>query len=83
MRSARLPVNSIGSPINYANRSIGSPITSQSTADSPASAAAQRLFDYISGQNDKHVLINMTAPVLTWVVPGQGCVMRQLWTLDP
>ena len=31
LRSARLPVNSIGSPINYANRLIGSPITSQST----------------------------------------------------
>ena len=31
-RSARLPVNLIGSPINYANRLIGSPITSQSTA---------------------------------------------------
>jgi hypothetical protein len=31
LRSARLTVNVIGSPINYANRSIGSPITSQST----------------------------------------------------
>ena len=31
LRSARLPVNLIGSPINYANRLIGSPITSQST----------------------------------------------------
>ena len=31
VRSARLPVNLIGSPINYANRLIGSPITSQST----------------------------------------------------
>ena len=32
LRSARLPVNLIGSPINYTNRLIGSPITSQSTA---------------------------------------------------
>ena len=32
VRSARLPVNLIGSPINYANHLIGSPITSQSTA---------------------------------------------------
>ena len=31
LRSARLPVNLIGSPISYANRLIGSPITSQST----------------------------------------------------
>ena len=31
LRSARLPVNLIGSPINYASRLIGSPITSQST----------------------------------------------------
>jgi O-phospho-L-seryl-tRNASec:L-selenocysteinyl-tRNA synthase len=31
LRSARLLVNLIGSPINYANRLIGSPITSQST----------------------------------------------------
>ena len=35
LRSVRLPVNLIGSPINYANRMIGSPITSQSTAWSP------------------------------------------------
>ena len=34
--SARLPVNLIGSPINYANRLIGPPITSQSTAALPA-----------------------------------------------
>ena len=33
MRSARLPVNLIGSPINYANRLIGSPITSKSTGE--------------------------------------------------
>jgi hypothetical protein len=31
LRSARSPVNLIGSPINYANRLIGSPVTSQST----------------------------------------------------
>ena len=31
LRSARLPVNLIGSPISYANRLIDSPITSQST----------------------------------------------------
>jgi hypothetical protein len=31
LRSARLPVNLIGSPINYANRLISCPITSQST----------------------------------------------------
>jgi hypothetical protein len=31
LRSARLPVNLIGSPVNYANRLIGSPINSQST----------------------------------------------------
>jgi hypothetical protein len=30
LRSAPLPVNLIGSPTNYANRLIGSPITSQS-----------------------------------------------------
>ena len=32
LRSARLPVTLIGSPINYANCLIGTPITSQSTA---------------------------------------------------
>ena len=31
LRSARLPVNLIGSPINCANRLMSSPITSQST----------------------------------------------------
>jgi hypothetical protein len=35
LRSARLPVNLISSPINYANRLIGSPITSQSTGHEP------------------------------------------------
>ena len=35
LRSARLPVNLIGSPINYANRLIGSPISSQSTGGDP------------------------------------------------
>ena len=30
LRSAHLPVNLIGAPINYANGLIGSPITSQS-----------------------------------------------------
>ena len=32
LRSARFPVNLIGSPINHANRLIGSSIISQSTA---------------------------------------------------
>ena len=47
LRSARLPVNLIGSPIKYANRLIGSPITSQSTAyaqceaDGPMQAGRQ------------------------------------------
>jgi hypothetical protein len=36
LRSARLPLTLIGSPINYVNRLIGSPITSQSTVESPA-----------------------------------------------
>ena len=36
LRSARLPVNLIGSPISYANRLIGSSITSQSTAQAGA-----------------------------------------------
>ena len=31
LRSARIPVNLTGSPISYANRLFGSPITSQST----------------------------------------------------
>ena len=34
LRSARLPVNLIGSPVNYANRLIGSPVNSQSTDSS-------------------------------------------------
>ena len=38
--SARVPVNLIGSPINYANRLIGSLITSQSTALGCGSARA-------------------------------------------
>jgi hypothetical protein len=37
LRSARFPVNLIGAPINYANRLIGSPITSQSTGLGPSS----------------------------------------------
>ena len=36
LRSARLPVILIGSPIDYANRLIGSPVNSQSTAGGAA-----------------------------------------------
>jgi hypothetical protein len=40
LQSARLPVNLIGSPINYANRLIGASITSQSPAIAPSSRPA-------------------------------------------
>ena len=43
MRSARLPVNLIGSPINYADRLIGSPITSQSTGRDAILCAAPQV----------------------------------------
>ena len=41
LRCARLPVNLIGFPINYANRLIGYPITSQSAALTRRAGAAQ------------------------------------------
>ena len=43
LRSARLPANLIGSPISYANRLIGSPITSQSTGSACPAPAGARL----------------------------------------
>ena len=46
LRSARLPVNLIGSTINYANRSIGSPITSQSAGS--AGPAEQRVLHEVA-----------------------------------
>ena len=33
-----------------------------------------RLFDYISGENEDNVAIDMTTPVLTYVQPGQACI---------
>ena len=67
VRSARLPVNLIGSPINYANRLIGSPITSQSTASgspmAPEAAQSPRAAAHLD------VLVIHVHSLLSQVVP--------------
>jgi hypothetical protein len=39
----------------------------------PHDVLLQRLFDYISGANEDGKKIPMTAPVVTAVLPGEGC----------
>ena len=70
LRSARLPVNVIGSPINYANRLIGSPITSLSTAlgcraetDSTGSVSFTELKNGACEAPDAFNLFELWAPI--------------------
>lgn len=42
----------------------------------------QLLFDYISGRNSAQVKINMTAPVLTKVIPGAGPFCESNFTVS-
>ena len=40
--------------------------------DAAMDTGFQRLFSYISGENEGNIHVNMTAPVLTRVLPGAG-----------
>ena len=63
LRSARLPVNLIGSPINYANRLIGSPITSQSTsARGPELLMVHALMYHLGCSHSQRARDHMPAP---------------------
>ena len=68
LRSARLPVNLIGSPINYANRLIGSPITSQSTGVIPSSHTSMKGPCAVptSGDEHAHLLPHVRSDLYRW-----------------
>ena len=72
LRRARLPVNLNGSPINYANRLIGSPITSQSTARGSANSAAvwRNLLCYLP--------LQLRFPAAVSTAPQRGAHCRAL-----
>lgn len=46
------------------------------------STGFKRLYDYISGENEQHRVINMTAPVRTKVVPGDGPFCKSNFTIS-
>ncbi len=48
----------------------------------PGSVWLQRLFDYISGENEPQVKINMTAPVVTKVEHGDGPFCKNNFTVS-
>ena len=79
MRSARLPVNLIGSPINDANRLIGCSIASQNTGPVFPQAAAEardyrawRRLQELNGQIA--ALRGQQAAIVTPVTPVERCV---------
>ena len=41
----------------------------------------QRLFNYIGGENEEDMKINMTAPVLTETTPSGGPFCKQKYTV--
>ena len=68
LRSARLPVNLIGSPINYANRLIGSLIISQSTVCRPPWQIQTRVPSaFPSGSSPEEVIPAILASTATCV----------------
>lgn len=44
--------------------------------------ALQKLFNYISGANSANAKIEMTAPVLTKIEPGQGPACNSAFTMS-
>ncbi len=49
--------------------------------DSASSAMFWKLFNYISGQNDKKIKIPMTAPVSVLIEPGSGPNCESTFTM--
>ena len=49
--------------------------------DSASSAMFRKLFNYISGQNDKQIKIPMTAPVSVLIEPGAGPNCESTFTM--
>ncbi|KAH3827998.1 heme-binding protein 2-like [Dreissena polymorpha] len=52
------------------------------TRQSAVSTAFQRLFNYISGENDLKTKVDMTAPVATRIVPGAGPNCESTFTVS-
>lgn len=56
-------------------------VESQSLKDA-TNIGFNRLFNYIQGENDQKVLIDMTTPVMTKVVPGAGPNCNSTFTIS-
>ena len=50
--------------------------------DQASGDAFNRLFEYISGENSRNEVVDMTAPVITKVMPGEGPNCSSYFTMS-
>ncbi|XP_040285147.1 heme-binding protein 2 [Bufo bufo] len=61
---------------------VNTKVTSMKDWDSAISTGFMRLFNYIQGNNEKKVKVEMTAPVTTYVEPGAGPACESTITIS-